>query len=654
MRRVFWLLALSTAGAVRAGGPVPQAPPPAMPALERSLAEPERAARPLAAQLYSVGEPTDAEQLCVEYINRARANPAAEGQRLATTTDPDVAWAYEYFGVNLGLMKSELSACSAVPPLAINEAMTRAARGHSQDMFDHQFQEHLGSDGGTLGQRLINAGYPYTGCAENIYVYAKSVWHGHAGFMTDWDRVPNGMQPGRGHRVNILSGNYREVGIGIIEGINGTVGPLVITQDFGTRTGLHPLITGVVYYDFNGNQFYDLGEGLGGVRISVAGGPYYALTAGSGGYALPVSGDGVHAVSLSAPGLQEVVRMVTISGGKNAKLDYAPAYAPPVISGSTVAFVNWDNPYVFSPVGGATGYDWRVLRRTNWTVVEGAENGTSTMIVAASAGYGVVTTTVKRSGEAAYHLAHPSPPTDQALTLRNPIRLGATSVLSFYSRLAHASIDQIARAQISTDDGASWVDVWTQAGTDGAGEATFQLHRISLAPYAGQTIRLRFAYTFEQGSFYPQTSDMAGFFLDDVIISESESLGDESVSPVKSGAQFVFRATAAGSYLLQVRARTARRALAWGPGLAIVAEAIGGTAPVVKLIRITRMPDGRMELRWRLESGTAAGYQLWSAARPTGPWASVATPVEAAGTPKEFRALVVPSGPAQFYRVEVQ
>ena len=50
--------------------------------------------------LYSIGQPTDEEQLYLEFINRSRANPPPEGVRLASTTDPYVLAAYEYFIVN--------------------------------------------------------------------------------------------------------------------------------------------------------------------------------------------------------------------------------------------------------------------------------------------------------------------------------------------------------------------------------------------------------------------------------------------------------------------------------------------------------------------------------------------------------------------------
>src|SRR5439155_902234 len=79
--------------------------------------------RPCAAgaqQVYSIGEPTDEEQVFVEFINRARANPQQEAQRLKNETDPDVLVAYDYFDVDLNLMVSQFASIAVAPPLSIN------------------------------------------------------------------------------------------------------------------------------------------------------------------------------------------------------------------------------------------------------------------------------------------------------------------------------------------------------------------------------------------------------------------------------------------------------------------------------------------------------------------------------------------------------
>src|SRR5262249_40375589 len=157
--------------------------------------------------------------------------------------------------------------------------------------------------------------------------------YGHAGFNVDWGNGPGGMQSPPGHRENIANPSFREVGVGVVDGSNGTVGPQLVTQDFGTRQSATPLITGVVYYDFNSNSFYDLAEGIGGVTVDVSSSSYHAVTASSGGYAVPVPGNGTYTVTFIAPGLATNQQQVTVAGLQNVKLDYLPTYSPPVISG---------------------------------------------------------------------------------------------------------------------------------------------------------------------------------------------------------------------------------------------------------------------------------------------------------------------------------
>src|SRR4051812_7977537 len=99
---------------------IPVAPPPAprtVSAAAASILPGDSATTAVGPQLYSIGSPTDEEQFYLEMINRARANPAAEGARLATTTDAKVRASYSYFGIDLGLMQSQFNAIAPRPPL---------------------------------------------------------------------------------------------------------------------------------------------------------------------------------------------------------------------------------------------------------------------------------------------------------------------------------------------------------------------------------------------------------------------------------------------------------------------------------------------------------------------------------------------------------
>ena len=81
-------------------------------------------------------------------------------------------------------------------------------------------------------------------------------------------------------------------GIGIVQTnpSNPSFGPMVITQDFGSRPNSQAQLVGVAYYDNSGTNFYQPGEGQGGVQIDAVnlqtGQVISTQTWSSGGYEL--------------------------------------------------------------------------------------------------------------------------------------------------------------------------------------------------------------------------------------------------------------------------------------------------------------------------------------------------------------------------------
>ena len=62
--------------------------------------------------------------------------------------------------------------------------------------------------------------------------------------------------------------------MGVVEGTNGGVGPLLVTHAMATSSDYNqPFITGVAYFDTDGDGFYDEGEGIGGITVKVDGSP---------------------------------------------------------------------------------------------------------------------------------------------------------------------------------------------------------------------------------------------------------------------------------------------------------------------------------------------------------------------------------------------
>ncbi len=625
----FLVLAGMTPSALGASDPVPQAvpppvlraPPPAPPIQTRRVPKATvPRALPSVPTLYSIGSPTDEEQLYLELINRARADPVGEGIRLKNTPDPMIRNAITSFGVDLALMVSQFSTISPQPPLSMNAKLLNSARLHSQDMFDHNFQGHTNfSDGGLPASRIAAQQYNAIGSGENVYAFAQSVLYGHAGFEVDWGGDPatqGGMQTPPGHRDTLHDGFFLEVGIGVVNGRNGQVGPQLVTQDFATEFGTSTFITGVVYYDFNNNGFYDVGEGIGGVTVKVAGENYYAVTADSGGYSVPVL-NGNFAVTFTATNLSNQVSAV-VSGGNPVKQDYRPGYTPPTISGSALVSAGQVSAFTFSPVGAATNYQWRQSRRVAFTAVEGAENGLTTNVtITASSGYPVVTNEVKNSGAFSFHLAHPSPapstpPVAQVLMLNRRLLPSATSELLFASRLGYAATGEVARCQISTTDGRTWQDLWTQAGTDGSGEMIFTNRSISLAAFAGQEVLLQFVFDYTDGTFYsPDTN--GGFYLDDIAVSAAEELVEPVVTNIPTGTAFNFSPANPGGYSLRARAKVGNRLLDYGPAKLISASPVLITRTILNGVPQTL-------LDFQLTSGTAGTFQLLSSPNMTGPW----------------------------------
>ena len=603
-------------------GPTPQAPPPAPPIIIRDIPSQNhnpQQREPKGSTLYSIGQPTDEEQLYLEYLNRMRANPTAEGQRLATTTDPNVLSAYTFFNVDLTLLQSEFDTNPPAPPLAFNGQLIAAARWHSGDMFTNMYQAHYQTNGTTVldpGQRITANGYTWTTYGENVYAYADSVFYGHAGFAVDWGPGPGGMQTPAGHRANMLNSGFREVGIGVVDGVNGTVGPQLVTQDFATAPGATPFISGVVYYDFNGNGFYDIGEGIGGVTVNSPGSKYYAVTANSGAYAIPITTNGNYTLTFSASGLSTQF-VASVSSLQNVKIDYVPVYLPPVISGPDPAGLNQSNAYSLSAVAGATSYDWQQTQLSPYTAVEGAENGLNNVTVVSSPGYSVITNDLVASGSFAFHLAQPDG-ADQFLTLNPILRPATNSVLSFAKWLGYASTTQVAKAQVSTDAGATWQDVWTQAGNNGSGDANYSTVSVSLSAYAGQNIQIRFAYLFQGGSYFNQTSTGVGLYLDTIAVSSATQLLNPVTTSIPSGTSFVFYPTNLGSYVLQVRARIQGRVLNWGPALVVT---VGAPLPSLQLASTPSVSGTQVQIDFTVSnyrSGTS--FQLWKATDPAGAW----------------------------------
>lgn len=253
-------------------------------------------------------QPTAQEVLVVELVNRARANPGAEAARLG-------------IGLNDGITGTQITD-TPKQPLAHNLLLIQSARLHSQWMLDEDIFSHTGQNNSTPHERMQAAGYTFTGSwtsGENI------AWSGTTGSSINLTSYAvsqhEGLFKSPGHRVNILNGNYRELGVGQLQGYFMQDGrnylSSMLTQNFA-RSGSSYFLTGVIYEDKNNNEFYDVGEGLSGITITTNGKSYPIFH--SGAYTIPLS-NGTYELSITGDALGTPVFYAVQISNQNRKLD---------------------------------------------------------------------------------------------------------------------------------------------------------------------------------------------------------------------------------------------------------------------------------------------------------------------------------------------
>lgn len=258
------------------------------------------------------GDPTGYEQIHLEAINKARTAPLAEAQRLG-------------IDLNEGNPSSPLNA-SPKQPLVSNAKLLAAARLHTQDMLSQNYFSHYSLDGKSPWDRLTAQSYEYGYAGENL------AWRGTTGsinpvsaslLMHDDLFIDKDVE-GRGHRVNLLTSDFKEIGVGIACGPykqgSTTYNSCMATCDFGASLrDTRSFLTGVVYEDKNGDGTYSYGEGLSGVEVKAVETNETTTTASQGGYALPLY-SGSYTIKFTHQSLGTVQKNVTL-GAANVKLD---------------------------------------------------------------------------------------------------------------------------------------------------------------------------------------------------------------------------------------------------------------------------------------------------------------------------------------------
>lgn len=236
---------------------------------------------------YDHGDPTPDEQLMLELINRARNDPFAEGQRHGLTI----------------LDESR-------PPAAMNAQLYNASYLYSEIM-NNMGQLGHSVDGTTVYQRIEASGYSGTYRGE---IVAK-------GIPTDLNisyTLFGLCFADELHRDIILGLNdwNQEMGIAFYDSY--------LTMEFCHSSKFGSFLMGVVFNDSDGDNFYDIGEGIEGAKVMPNNGSFYTYTSNGGGYALPITSNGSLGITISQEGkFIPITKTIDVSmNGNNIKVDF--------------------------------------------------------------------------------------------------------------------------------------------------------------------------------------------------------------------------------------------------------------------------------------------------------------------------------------------
>lgn len=160
------------------------------------------------------------------YTSNNTTAPASAVQGLPPKVDASLEYASNqasYESTVLKLINAERTK-RGLKKLALSTKLRTAARRHSKDMASNDFFSHTGSNGSSMTDRILKAGFKYSAAGECLYAGNGDLKTPKAAVQA-WLNSP-------GHAAIMLSPNYTHVGIGYIYDKTSPYGGYY-TADFG-------------------------------------------------------------------------------------------------------------------------------------------------------------------------------------------------------------------------------------------------------------------------------------------------------------------------------------------------------------------------------------------------------------------------------------
>ena len=159
----------------------------------------------------------------------ALAGPACE----SANATPALAGERQLVRATLCLLSAE-RASAGLSQLRPEPRLSQAARRHAADMARRRYFDHDSLDGSSFLERIRRAGYLRG--AGSWRVGENIAWG--SGWRSTPRSVTRAWMGSQGHRANILSPRFRDIGIGVARGaaLAGVSGPAAVyVTDFGSR-----------------------------------------------------------------------------------------------------------------------------------------------------------------------------------------------------------------------------------------------------------------------------------------------------------------------------------------------------------------------------------------------------------------------------------
>lgn len=144
---------------------------------------------------------------------------------------PTVAYFSELTAETVFRLTNSARSTSGEKTLTLNSQLSVAAKAKAEDMLRAGYFDHTGPDGKKFWQWIREAGYSYTTAGENLAMDFSSA-----------ESAQNALLDSPSHRANILRSTYRDIGLGIAQGMMNGRNTTVLVELFATPQPAEPVV----------------------------------------------------------------------------------------------------------------------------------------------------------------------------------------------------------------------------------------------------------------------------------------------------------------------------------------------------------------------------------------------------------------------------